>query len=547
MRELTQNTVFNFLQVCINDELVITGFAAYFSDTVQNSDMRPGKAAKIQAINDKFQKQGSEVIRNLKEYISHGKFTSSEQSNSTDDEEVDHTRTNHRFLDSGESPLNVLRRHLSGSYGPENGTLSMPSARIPKGASQMVPSQRFSPETSIVQNASGGALREESVYRRADALSSDENSGRVRFLSSRLPATGSSNNRGYSSIPSKSPDSSTLKPILKKRSPHGTAGQSSGSSSEPEDSFQRKRLQLDKEDSGYSCSEIPELASCGSSSDISVMGQKKTEPTSSNAISVGTLFGSRSEASHYVLENTSFAQRSEASVPLTQGNVEPYKGERSSQRVLSLVESLRNDSSARSARACEPPAALSGTSVQPLAQGSMPAGYEDYMYTMQSSINKEQQTFANKTSLNTHFPPSSTSSVKSPLPSEMLISSQSPSSPLQPTSGRKITFSDGALIQTEGAPAPRPMFSLENLPFSHYLRQLGITSPSLIQAHVWPALTRGRDVVGVCTEQETLALAYLVPIINQLVEERGMYADLPSGSGVSDTCTVLACPVKFVF
>ena len=532
------NLCINSLQVCINDELVLSGFATFVSDTVQSSETSPGKAAKLQAINNKFQKEGAQVIKNLKEYISHGKFTGSEQSNSTDDEQMDYARHNHRILGSGESPLNILRRQVTGTYGAENGILGEPSARIPKGASQMVPSQRSSPEKSLTDNAYVNSLEKESMSGRTDTFSCDESSGRVRFLSSRLPATGSGSIRGYSSIPSKSPDSSNLKPILKKRSPRSTACQSSGSSSEPEESFQRKRMQLDKEDSGYSCSEITEFAFYDRKDDISCMENKNKEPAaSSNAINVDVLFRSHGKTTHSVSENANFDQRAEPIVPLKQNE------ERGTQRVSSVIESLRNANEKRysqmsvtssvDARAFEAQEALYKTAGQPLAQRSL-AGY-DYPPTHSSVCDKDHQTFRNNTPVGTNLSPnSSSSSIKSPLPSERLLSSQSPSSPLHVPSGRKVTFSNGVLIQTEGAPAPRPIFSLDHSPFAHHLRQLNITSPSLIQAHAWPAVMRGRDVMGVCTANEGPVLAYLVPIIYQLVEEREMYADLPLKGGVSD-------------
>ena len=119
---------------------------------------------------------------------------------------------------------------------------------------------------------------------------------------------------------------------------------------------------------------------------------------------------------------------------------------------------------------------------------------------------------------------------KSPLPSEILLSTQKSASPVQrTTSGKKLLYSDGVIVCSEGAPAPKPVFSPEFCPFPHYLLRLGILNPSLLQAHAWPALLRGRDLVGICQ-----LLAYLLPIIYQLVEEREIYADLPKfSSGVS--------------
>ena len=516
------------LQVCINDELVIKGFATYFSETVQTSSISPSKAAKLQAINEKFQRQGSEVTKSLKEYISKGTFTSSEQSNSTDDELMDHTRYNPRSLCSGESPLNVLKRQVYGSCGMENGIYSEPSARIPRSTSQMASSK--SPADNAYLNAFGN----ESMYRRTDTLSSDENSGRVRFLSSRLPSTGSGNVGGYSSIPSKSPDSSNLKPILKKRSPHSTAFQSGGSSSEPEDMFHRKQKQFDTEDSGYSRS---------GNSDNSVIEERKIESSaSSSVISIDMLFGSCKETSRSVSDNADFAQRA---AHLIHNGTEPPKQERSPHRVSSVIESLRNANEQMYAqmldsgpegttRTCEPLVNSSNTVVQPLASKTLPAGYEPSQ--TQSFVDKYPQAL-NRTP---HLSPSSTSSsVKSPLPSEMLLPKSS-SLPLPPTSGTKMAFTDGVLIQTEGAPAPRPIFSLEHSQFAQYLRKLNLSSPSLIQAHAWPALARGRDVVGVCSaNDEGSVLAYLVPIIHQLVEERQLYAGLPLASGVSDSASAL--------
>ena len=103
-------------------------------------------------------------------------------------------------------------------------------------------------------------------------------------------------------------------------------------------------------------------------------------------------------------------------------------------------------------------------------------------------------------------------------------------SPVQrTTSGKKVLYSDGVIVCSEGAPTPKPVFSPEFCPFPHYLLRLGILNPSLLQAHAWPALLRGRDLVGICQ-----LLAYLLPIIYQLVEEREIYADLPKfSSGVT--------------
>lgn len=474
-------------------------------------------------MSDKFQKEGVEMLQNLKEYVNHGRFTGSEESNSTDEELMDH-RSNHRYMRSKESPLDVLRRQVSGrnSYQEENGFCE-PSARIPKGETQSLSSQRFSPGKSFERPSGGESSGKEQMYtsRIPAVLSSDENSGRVRFLSSRLPATGSGMSSGFPAMPSKSPDSTNLKPILKKRSPHNIH-QGSGSSSEPDDLLQRKHMQMDRDDSGVSCSEMPELSA----------NDRKEPSASSNSISVDTLFGHPRATSQSVSENANIARKSEVIEPLPQGNTGTLKDERESQRILSLIESLReeltSDSVAEAIRNCEPLSANVASQVM--------AGHD--RFPVQSSANK--LTDQNGHEISPHeshgqlLPSSATSSVKSPLPSEMLLSAQSSSSPSQSTSGTKLSFADGVVIRTEGAPAPKPITYLEHCPFAHFLPRLGIMQPKLIQQHAWPALLRGRDVVGICTANMGQRLAYLLPVIYQLVEERELYADLPKASnGVS--------------
>ena len=480
-------------------------------------------------MNEKFQREGVEMLQNLREYVKHGQFTGSEESNSTDDELMDRSN-NHRFLRSRESPLDVLRRQASdcSSNQKDNGTLCEPSARIPKSATQSFPSQRFSPEKSFVEGASGGGSTEKEKIdpsRLPTVLSSsDENSGRVRFLLSRLPATGSGMSPVFPAMPSKSPNSTNLKPILKKRSPHGIR-QGSGSSSETDDLFQRKHMQLDRDDSGVSCSEIPESSS-SANGDIS---SRKEPLASSNSIAVDALFGHHRAS---VLENANSARRSELTEPLTQGNNLPINDERSPEKILSKIESLLETS-----RSSNEPASNSlietlrtcATSSANLSSGIVP---DQDQLPVQSLANKEvNQNGIEKSLHKSQLLPSS--SVKSPLPSEILLSSKSSSSPLQPTSGTKLLFSEGVVICTEGAPAPKPITFLEHCPFAHFLPRLGVMQPSLIQQHAWPALLRGRDVVGICTASVGQILSYLLPIIYQLVEERELYADLPKMTGVS--------------
>lgn len=516
---------------------MIKGFATYFSDAEPISEISPAKAAKLKAISDKFHKEGVEMLQNLKEYVKHGKLTGSEESNSTDDELTDH-RNNHRYLRPRESPVDVLRRQVSGrnSHQEENGVLCEPSARIPKSGTPSFSSQRFSPGKSFVEGASGVKSTEKekvdsSTCRMPTVLSSsDENSGRVRFLSSRLPATGSSMSPGFPAMPSKSPDSTNLKPILKKRSPHGVR-QGSGSSSETDDLFQRKHMQSDRDDSGVSCSEIPELGKSAINGDIS---SRKEPLACSNSIAVDALFGLHRATSDSVIENANCARKSELTVPLTQGNNLPIKDEKSPGKVLSIIESLLGTTCSRnsyeSALDSVTETVRTSTSSANLYSGILPGHDQLPVQSLANKVN--DQSGIEESLLKSQLLP--TSSVKSPLPSEMLLSSKSSSSPSQSMIGTKLLFSEGVVICTEGAPAPKPITFLEHCPFAHFLPRLGVMQPSLIQQHAWPALLRGRDVVGICTASVGQILAYLLPIIYQLVEERELYGDLPKKTtGVS--------------
>ena len=59
---------------------------------------------------------------------------------------------------------------------------------------------------------------------------------------------------------------------------------------------------------------------------------------------------------------------------------------------------------------------------------------------------------------------------------------------------------------------------------------------SHIQAHAWPAVLRGRDMVGVAPGEAGRSLAYVLPLITQLLQP-STYANLPPGNGVSHLIT----------
>ena len=165
---------------------------------------------------EKFQKEGEEMLKNMKEYVRHGKFSGSEESNSTDEESMSQRSTN-RYLGIRESPLVVLRQQVlgHGSCQENNSSLQKPSARLPESTCEGLSSQRLSEEKTFSSEKTEDELMHGS--RKPAAASSDNNSGRVRFLSFKLPGTGSGMRGGFHPMSSKSPDAVNMSPFLKRK------------------------------------------------------------------------------------------------------------------------------------------------------------------------------------------------------------------------------------------------------------------------------------------------------------------------------------------
>ena len=58
-------------------------------------------------------------------------------------------------------------------------------------------------------------------------------------------------------------------------------------------------------------------------------------------------------------------------------------------------------------------------------------------------------------------------------------------------------------------------------------------SPLSMQKYTWPAILRGRDMIGVGPKESGKKLAFLLPILAQVMQPSA-YAALPLGCGVSD-------------
>ena len=124
---------------------MLNGFATNFSEDLEKPGIKTTEAAKLKAMGEKFQKEGEEMLKNMKEYVRHGKFSGSEESNNTDEESISQRSTN-RYLGIRESPLVVLRQQVlgHGSCRENNSSLQKPSARHPEGACEGLSSQRLS-------------------------------------------------------------------------------------------------------------------------------------------------------------------------------------------------------------------------------------------------------------------------------------------------------------------------------------------------------------------------------------------------------------------
>ena len=259
----------------------------------------------------------------------------------------------------------MLRQQVlgHGSCQENNSSLQKPSARLPEGTCEGLSSQRLSEEKTFSSEKSEDELMHGS--RKPAAASSDNNSGRVRFLSSRLPATGSGMRGGFHPMSSKSPDAVNLKPILKKKSAH------SGSSTEADDFCPRRRA--DRDGSGVSYCEIPEFSSKSSNGEIFLKETDEKEQSPRNSsISVDTLFSQHNVRLPF--ENSISAKRIvQETESLSKTTAVANRNEEDRQRLLSSIKTLKEtcerdcgstlDPSTDLVQTCEPPTTKSSSEI----------------------------------------------------------------------------------------------------------------------------------------------------------------------------------------
>ena len=95
-------------------------------------------------------------------------------------------------------------------------------------------------------------------------------------------------------------------------------------------------------------------------------------------------------------------------------------------------------------------------------------------------------------------------------------------------------------VLVSGDIKPKCILSVEKLDVPNEIRytlhsgchKTLITKPTPLQSYVWPAVARGRHVVGLDRVKSGKMLGYLLPVLTQLVDAPLSYKDLPRGTGV---------------
>lgn len=449
----------------------------------QSSNMSPIRAAKFQAHQEEFQRKQAEFMKSIKEYVVAHK---DEEHTSTDEESEAFRRWDHNLGSSKPSALDCLGQQVQ-DVSDGSSRFPQPVARIPSdrtSASMHVISGKFSGNDRGA--GSGYDAEKVSPMQNRSSLFSDEDNRQVRFVSARLPATGSAAcGQGSPSF-----DSANLKPILKKRAGRSPQARSSCSSSDQ---------------SG----ELNSPVSRGN--DQGIVSNQKTVNAQDSRYTTG----------HHP--------------NVAMGNSRIQNQTREYLAVRDVLTSPPRDCAGTSA---EMSSSLTGrpngTSASPnssLTEGSTDCSRVDGNSFEANSQDESRALHGNARCSPTRVTqahPGATKQSSPILPSQVLSPQTSPASD---TTQR--TFVDGVLIQSEGAPAPRPFTLLENSPFADYSSRLGIVRPSPIQSHSWPAVLRGRDVIGVSPPNSGEMLAYLLPIVVHVMEEKDVYSELPLGNGVS--------------
>ncbi|XP_071511163.1 putative ATP-dependent RNA helicase TDRD12 [Diadema antillarum] len=97
-------------------------------------------------------------------------------------------------------------------------------------------------------------------------------------------------------------------------------------------------------------------------------------------------------------------------------------------------------------------------------------------------------------------------------------------------------------VVIHGEHIPEPIKRLPQAPFPDVLKRtfenVAPSGVSLIQACAWKAVLRGRDVVGIAPRDSGSSLAYILPLVTQLLQP-DTYTSLPAGNG---PLALIVCP-----
>ena len=357
------------------------------------------------------------------------------------------------------------------------------------------------------------------THRRRSGLSSDEEGGKVRFLSARLPATGSG------CVISPGAKTKQLKPILKT---------SSGYSSSEQDSLSWN---------------VPRGARLPRNVGEQLTGRRPTSAYDENLPEYVSFSDQKRSVLQSDVQQENFppAQRykrntTELSLPPSHAGFSfPFQNESQTSVVVSSASSkrsarisLNSDTRPNVSQSWSPHA----PTLSPSQSSNVPSrspSRSPHVPTPNPSQSSNVPT-PSSSRLPWVSSPSRSPSVPSPSRSPSVPSpSRSPRVPSSPMPSPKFCHvSKDVFIHGEGL--PRPITQLDSNIFPETLlrklREMNIITPSSFQSNVWPAILRGRDVCGIGEANSGNPLTYLLPILTQIAEP-GVYSELPMGNGVS--------------
>lgn len=513
-------------------------------------DESPRKTERLRAQQEQFVRAQQEVLNAFKQSIhtpnQQYQQEKQQESTSTDDEAPTHHQTSLQEDVRRElNPLDFLRQQVAEIRTPKPNDL--PVCYIPAGAesrsSSSLPSYQTH-EKPIPQDHTSNFRERDAHGREMFSPSSDEDLGRVRFVSARIPATGSG-------VPylSKDNDTAKLKSILKSGR---TGNQYSSSSSDQETGRsrvmeQRDELAKHRMNLGNISQHHPGTVGQGSR----VQGEfAHTTPEIGRSLPSQYPFerianvSPREEFGQASFEKATppsgrlprFSPRAQeefAPVPTDMGGSLPqqYPGERAtdsaSSRVATDIDQQVMYTQGHTAR-------IPNTSPRAREEFTQrpPGVAQPFTYRMPSqglppALGRPSEGIVNL----------SNAKPSSRLPSEMLGNSK-PSTRLpsdlvshsSTSCDSESSLEDGVLIN--GDRIPRPFTAIANCPLYEYSSRLDIQTPTPLQRHMWPALLRGRDVAGVAPKTAGRKMAYLLPIVDQVLDPAA-YSELPLTNGVS--------------